>query len=169
MKKQLKEKWLIWCELNAEQDKLEKVFGSDCVSIRGSTPPEEKENLEEVWRLGDVPILISKPSIFGTGLNWQHCHNVIFVGINDSYEMLFQATNRVHRFGQRQQVNRHLIFSQHEFPVLDNLKRKAEQAEVMWQQSSKYLKLHSAMATARQSIEYIPQSEMVLPDWLIAS
>jgi superfamily II DNA/RNA helicase len=165
------ESWMFWVELNDEGDLLEKrlrQLGCSVRQVAGKNTPEQKEQYMMEFVDGEIRVLISKPSVCGSGMNWQHCRNVCFVGINDSHESMFQATNRLWRFGQKQQVNRHLIFSQHEYVVLDNLNRKAEQAEVMWREASKYLSLHGGMATAKQLIEYKPQVEMILPDWLIA-
>lgn len=165
------EPWMFWVELNEEGDRLEKQLSQLTPYVRqvaGRHTPEQKEKYMMEFADGDIRILISKSSICGTGLNWQHCRNVCFVGISDSWEQLFQSTNRFWRFGQTQQVNRHLIFSEHEWVVFENFKRKAEQAEQMWVKASKYFRKDFSAPTVRQSIEYCPQQEMVLPDWLIA-
>jgi superfamily II DNA helicase RecQ len=125
------DKWLIWCDLNYEQEKLKKQFGNLCLSIDGSTDYEDKIKFEEMWRLGDVPILITKPKCFGFGMNWQVCHNVVFVGLSDSFEAYFQAIRRCWRFGQKMPVDVYIIISEREGAVLKNIKRKEADAQKM--------------------------------------
>lgn len=162
------EPWMFWVEFNDEGDMLEKRLSELTPFVRqvaGRHTLEQKEQYMTEFADGDIRILISKPSICGTGMNWQHCRNVCFVGINDSWESMFQATNRFWRFGQTQQVNRHLIFSEHEWVVFSNLKRKQEQAESMWNESAKYLQT-ATTPTSRQLIDYKPIDSFELPDWL---
>lgn len=160
------EKWLIWCELNSEQDLLESLFGKLCVSIRGATPEEDRLNMEEAWRMGPIQILISKPSIFGFGVNWQHCANVVFVGLSDSYEMFYQALRRVWRFGQTRPVDAYVIVSDLEGAVLENIKRKEGDAKRLADQMIKYMSEISSTEIKglhRESIDYSPSIPMRLP------
>jgi hypothetical protein len=166
---ELQRKWLIWCGLNAEQDALEKVFGRDCVSIRGSTPNDKKIELERLWREGDVPIMITKPVIFGYGLNWQHCADMAFVGLTDSFEQIFQAVRRCYRFGQQSEVNAHMIVSDLEGAVSENIKRKERDFELMAEEMLKHTRKitgDNIKATASNKTDYVPRFEMTIPTWL---
>ena len=69
---------LIWCHLNEEGDKLEKLI-SESVNVYGSMKPEKKEQNLIDFTDGELKKLISKPKIAGFGMNWQHCSKVIFV------------------------------------------------------------------------------------------
>lgn len=122
---------LIWCDYNAEQDALEKEFGDLAVSIRGTDSDENKILAVNKWLNKEVPILISKPRIFGYGLNFQHCHNIIYCGLSDSYEAFYQSVRRCYRFGQSNSVNVHIVISDLEGNVLDNIKRKEREAMEM--------------------------------------
>jgi len=51
-------------------------------------------------------------------MNWQHCNNVVFVGLSDSYEQYYQAVRRCWRFGQQKKVNVYIIVSNAEGSVL---------------------------------------------------
>jgi hypothetical protein len=126
-----RDQWVIWCDFNAEQDALARALGDEAVSIYGSLDADEKERLHQRWLVGEKRVLISKPSIFGWGLNWQHCARVAFVGLSDSYEAFYQAVRRVWRFGQRRAVDAHVILSEPERPVLANILRKEEDARRM--------------------------------------
>jgi hypothetical protein len=159
-----RESWLVWCELNSEADALVDAIG-DAKQVSGSMTPEQKEQALNEFSSGKLRVLVSKPSICGSGMNWQHCRNVAFVGINDSWESLYQATNRVYRFGQMQEVHRHLIFSKHEYPVFENLKRKEAQADRMWQSASRYFR-DAVNPSQRYFVDYRPTVKMELPSWL---
>lgn len=122
------EPFLIWVDFNIEQDLLEKTLQGYAFSVRGSQSDEVKENAICEWLNGSKPIMISKPKIMGWGLNLQHCHNVIFFGLSDSYEAFYQAIRRCWRFGQRETVNCHIITTDIEGNVVENIKRKESDA-----------------------------------------
>ena len=96
---------IIWCFLNAEQDELERILGDKCFSIRGSTSIDKKIEYEERWRNGERPILVTKVSVMGWGMNWQHSNTAIFCGMDYSYEGYYQAVRRLYRFGQTKPVD----------------------------------------------------------------
>jgi len=54
-------------------------------------PSDKKEQYLLDFTDGNLQKLISKPSIAGFGMNWQHCNQVIFVGLSDSWEKYYQA------------------------------------------------------------------------------
>lgn len=115
---------VVWCELNDEQGALADALGDHAVSIEGSTRDDVKIERHERWRRGEVPVLISKPAIFGFGLNWQHCNSVVFIGASHSYERTYQAIRRCWRFGQERPVTVHLVRSELESEVVANYRRK---------------------------------------------
>lgn len=82
--------WLIWCHLNDEADAFKALIGN-AVEVRGPDDPEEKAKRLLGFADGSVQILLSKPSIAGWGMNFQRCNRMIFIGLNDSFEMLYQA------------------------------------------------------------------------------
>lgn len=123
-----KEPWVIWCDLNDESAELtHAIIGA--AEIKGADSREHKERTVEDFALGRLRVIVSKPSICGWGLNWQHCRNMAFVGLSDSYEALYQATRRCWRFGQEKRVNVHIITGELEGAVVANIKRKEAQAQ----------------------------------------
>lgn len=123
------EQWLVWCGLNDEGRQLGRLLGEDAVVIEGSHAPEEKLAREQAWRSGTVRVLITKPTIFGFGMNWQHCHQMLFLGLGDSWEQYYQAIRRCWRFGQRQPVRVEIVLSDAESRVAQNVWRKEREAE----------------------------------------
>ena len=124
------QQWLVWCGLNDEGRELAANL-DDCVLIEGKDTEHEKIEREHQWRFGEKRVLISKPKIFGFGMNWQHCARVAFLGLGDSYEQYYQAIRRTWRYGQKRPVNVHLVVSDMETEVIANVMRKKEQAETM--------------------------------------
>lgn len=124
------EPWLFWCNLNSEANALEKAIPR-AMQVSGSDSIEEKE--KKLWDFtnGTRLRMISKPSICGHGLNWQHCANIAFVGLSDSWEQFYQAVRRCWRFGQKRKVKVHIIVSSAEGAVLRNIMRKEADAERM--------------------------------------
>ena len=165
----VREKILIWCHLNAEQDALESVFGDDCISVRGSDPIAKKESALDIWRDTDIPIFISKPRIYGYGLNLQFCHRVVFVGLSDSWESFYQAVRRCWRFGQDKPVHVHIVTADTEGAVLENIRRKQAQHDQVSEEMAKVMKDYTVAEIKGASIEkadYVAVEDMRVPAWL---
>lgn len=122
------EPWLLWCGLNAEADLLAELVPG-AVNVHGSMSPEEKADKLLAFADGDIPVLITKPSIASRGLNWQRCNKMAFVGLGDSYEDYFQAIRRCYRYGQTRVVTAHIILSELESQIADNVARKEREAD----------------------------------------
>ena len=123
--------WVVWCDLNAESEALTKAI-PDAVEVRGSDDPETKERSLLAFTNGEARVIVTKPSIAGWGLNWQHCANVAFAGLSDSYEQYYQAVRRCWRFGQMRPVRVVIVASNREQAVLENVRRKEAQAQAMF-------------------------------------
>lgn len=124
------EPWLLWTGLNDEASALAAALPG-AVNVLGSWTPEEKASAYLRFADGDIRYLITKPSMAAMGLNFQHCARQIFVGMNDSWEMWFQAIRRSWRFGQTREVNVHAVLSQLESEIAGNVERKGRQADRM--------------------------------------
>lgn len=139
------------------------------MSVQGSTSPAKKIEYERMWREGEVPIMVTKPKCFGYGMNWQHCHNVIFFGMSDSFEQYYQAIRRCWRFGQDKEVNIYIIISSKEGTVKENIERKQQDAEKMQKAMIKLTKditSKELKQTTRITTEYNPKIEMEIPSWI---
>lgn len=122
--------YVAWCHLNDESHALKRAI-PDAEEMLGSDSVERKEELLTAFSSGQIRVLITKPSMAGFGLNWQHCARMDFVGMDYSYEMFYQAVRRSWRFGQKNPVRIGLITSQNEGPILDAIERKDRQAQEM--------------------------------------
>ena len=157
-----------WCNLNAESEMLAKAIPG-AVETKGSDSDEVQERKIMDFVEGRTRVLVSKPSVCGFGMNFQHCADTGFVGLNDSFEQVYQAIRRFWRFGQTRPVKVHFIASEIEGAVVANLKRKEADADRM----AAAMVLHMADLSAqnvrgavRDKGQYFPQDPVRLPDWL---
>lgn len=164
------DQWVCWCDLNAESELLAE-FIPNSEEVRGSDKPDAKEDALMRFANGALRVLITKPSIAGFGMNWQQCHNMIFVGLSDSYEQMYQAIRRCYRFGQKRPVNVHIVTSAAEGAVKANVERKEQQAAEMKRNMVQYTKeilRKDIRGQERIVIPYDPQIVMIVPDWVIS-
>ncbi len=112
---------------------------ADCYA---PTTTSDSENLAMTQNVSTVPrctcgyesghrVLISKPKIFGWGLNFQHCHNVVMFP-SHSFESYYQAVRRCWRFGQTNPVTVTVVTTEGEQRVIANMQRKSVQADEMF-------------------------------------
>lgn len=109
---------VVWCNTNDEADMLKKAI-PEALEVRGSHNAAYKEQAAVDFIDGKCRVLISKPTMFGYGLNFQNCHNTVFCGRDFSYENYYQATRRFWRFGQKEQVNVYTVIGESEQQILD--------------------------------------------------
>lgn len=102
------ENFIIWVKQNVEADYLKKLI-PDSVEVRGSEDPEIKENKLLGFGKNEYRVMITKTKIASFGMNYQNCHNQVFASLDFSFESTYQAIRRSYRFGQKQDVNIHLI------------------------------------------------------------
>lgn len=115
--------WLLWCGLNAEADALAAAIPG-AVNVHGSLDADTKAKYLLGFADGDYPVLITKPSVAGWGMNWQHCARMAFVGLGDSYEAYYQCIRRCWRYGQTRPVDVHIVLSDLEAQIAANVTRK---------------------------------------------
>jgi len=162
------ESWVIWCNLNDESALLASLI-PDAVEVFGSLSSSKKEELITKFSHGNARVIISKPKICGFGLNWQHCRNVAFVGLDDSYEKFYQAVRRCYRFGQKREVYTYIIYTSAEGAVKENLDRKQAQADVMADQMVSHMReftRREVVGTIKERTDYAPTKFINLPSWM---
>lgn len=124
------EQFIVWTESNEESNALALAI-TDAVEVTGSDKPEHKERKLHLFLTGEARVIVTKPSIAGFGLNWQHCRNEIYVGMTHSFERFYQASKRIHRFGQKREVHRYIVQTDTEDGIMATLMRKQEQHDTM--------------------------------------
>ncbi len=154
-----KEPALIWCQMNNEGNRLEKMI-PNCRQVAGCTPDEEREEIVKWFLEGGDRKLISKARVFGFGLNFQHCAHVVTFATH-SYEQFYQSVRRCWRFGQTRPVILDIVATEGESGVRANMMRKADQAAKMFE-------LLVTHMNAAQRIERTNRhtNKITIPNWI---
>jgi hypothetical protein len=127
---QLRDQLVIWCDLNDEQRAIERALAAEGItvsSLYGSQPVEDREVLIERWRARETSVFLTKPSMYGAGVNLQQCHTMIFAGIGFKFAEVAQGIHRIHRFLQQSPCTVHLVHSDAEQGIKARLEQKWRQ------------------------------------------
>ena len=121
---------LVWCYTDYESSELMKHLPG-ATEVRGSMPEKKKQDLLFGFAEGEFPILVTKPSIAGIGLNFQICATQIFASLSFSFEEYYQAVRRSWRFGQKNPVTVHVIGGDADGNIEKSIARKESDHELM--------------------------------------
>ena len=127
--------WIVWHDLEAERHALERAI-PELVTIYGSQDLEKREQIVADFSDGKIRLFGSKASLSGSGCNFQHhCYSAIFAGINYKLNDFLQAVHRIYRYLQPHEVEIHIIHTESEDAIYDELVAKwirhKDQASVM--------------------------------------
>lgn len=156
------EAWIVWVETDYEADAVMKYL-PQASEVRGSMNPDLKER-RLVAFTEEGGILVTKPSIAGFGLNWQHCRRQAFAGLSFSYEQFYQAVRRSWRFGQTSPVDVHVAMADTEEAIWRTVQRKADDHEDM--KRHMYAAMRRAVEIRGVKHDYQPAVPANLPEWL---
>lgn len=149
---------MVWVNLNDEGDLMEDLLPG-AVQVAGRHSDEKKEEAARWFVRGNDErrILISKPSIFGFGLNFQHCAHMTYFP-TWSYEQYYQASRRLWRFGQTRPVKVDLVYTDGGKRALAGLRRKGERAMAMFDNLVQHMshELHIEERYTAEKVE-VPQ------------
>ena len=116
--------WLNWHHLEGERSAIEKAFPQS-VSVYGSLDLETREDRIIAFSGGEIKMLNTKPELSGSGCNFQkHCYQNLFLGINYDFNDFIQAIHRTLRFQQKNAVEVHIIHTEIERSIVQELKKK---------------------------------------------
>jgi hypothetical protein len=158
---------LIWCDTDYEADAIRAVI-PEAVEVRGSHTADRKEETLLAFAEGRARILITKPSVAGFGMNWQHCATMIFAGRSFSYESWYQAVRRCWRFGQTRPVECHLIVAEGEDQIGRVIDRKSADHSRMKQAMASAMRRAMA-AKAGVRVPYNPTYQGEWAEWISAA
>lgn len=150
---------LVWCQFDAEADMLEKIIPG-AVQVAGKHKDTVKEQRFMDFIDGNIRVLVTKPKIGALGLNFQHCAHVTYFP-SHSYEQYYQAVRRCWRFGQTQPVQVDVVHTEGEGRVMENLQRKAAQADRMF--GNLVAEMNNAIHIGRKAA---PTKNLEIPSWL---
>jgi hypothetical protein len=151
--------YVAWCHLNDEGDLLQKLIPG-AVQVSGADSDEAKIEKFDAFQSGQAQRLITKPTIAGFGLNWQHCADLSAFP-SHSYEQYYQLVRRSWRFGQTRDVTVDIVSTEGEADVLGNLRRKAAAADQMFSEMVAAMNQAMTREAPRAAIEPV-----TLPAWM---
>ena len=158
------EPWVIWCDTDYEGDALLAAIPQS-IDVRGSQSVNLKEQRLADFAAGRALRLITKPSVAGFGLNWQHCARMIFAGRSFSYETWYQAVRRCWRFGQARPVDVHLVVAEGEDTIGRVIDRKAD-AHAELRERMKAAMRRAIGRDHQRRIAYHPTYRGRFPHWM---
>jgi hypothetical protein len=161
------EPWVVWCDTDYEADSIMDALAGTpgLAEVRGSHPAERKESTLLGFADGTVRVLVTKPSVCGFGLNWQHCARTVFVGRSFSYEAWYQAVRRFWRFGQTRQVRCFVVLAEGEDAIGRVIDRKAGDHKSMKAAMAKAMRRAREEQSALRHA-YAPTYTAGVPSWL---
>lgn len=157
------EPWIVWCDTDYEADAILARI-PDAAEVRGSMQLSLKESRLDAFSRGDLRVLVTKPSIAGYGLNWQHCARMAFAGLSFSYENYYQAIRRCWRFGQTRPVEVHIAMADTEADIKRVIDRKAGDHSAM--KRAMAFAMREAVKADRGRVTYLPVKSVSIPSWL---
>jgi hypothetical protein len=161
--KEPNEAWIVWVDTDYEADAImARLPGA--MEVRGSQSVVEKERRLVAFSEGRERIIVTKASIAGFGLNWQHCARQCFSGISFSYEAFYQAIRRSWRFGQKRPVQVHVVCADTERAIWAVVERKSGDHEAMKREMVAAMRRSVNDETSRKI--YSPNQEAAVPAWL---
>lgn len=171
--------WIAWCGLNSESEGLAALHPR-AVEVSGNDTYAEKVGAIHSFLSGQTRVLVTKVRIAGYGMNFQNCHKMVFVGLGDSFEQYYQAIRRCWRFGQTYPVDVHIVVSDAERGIVENVRRKEHnhaqlgdrllhhlaefEREQLWTDATTTVGIISPTGIAPLPIVRLPESDEMLGD-----
>lgn len=131
------EQWIVWGLKNNETDLISKNI-TDSINVQGSDSPEYKAKQLNGFANKDFRVLVTKTSIASFGMNYQQCHNMVFMSYDFKFEAFYQAVRRCYRFGQKSKVTVHILIPESQSNVRQTILEKQQRHKDMIQEMAKY-------------------------------
>lgn len=128
---------IVWVKHNEESSYLSKMI-KGAKEVTGSMKDDQKKNLLLGFANGEFRVLVTKSKIAQYGMNYQHCNIQIFPSLDFSFESTYQAIRRSYRFGQKREVDIHLITTDTMENVIESINRKQSQFAEMQSKLKNY-------------------------------
>jgi len=99
---EVEDKLVVFTFHNRMYDELMKVFGKQAVGINGSVPSEKRQEMVDAFQKDEnVKIFVGQTQAASTGITLTASHTVIFTEWASTISQMEQATDRIHRIGQK--------------------------------------------------------------------
>lgn len=145
------EQWIVWGLKNAETDALNKLLEKS-VNVQGSDTPTYKAGNLNGFAKNEFKTLITKCSIASFGMNYQQCHQMVFMSYDFKFEAFYQAVRRCYRFGQKNKVTVHILIPESQINVRATILEKEKQHFERIKEMAKY-SAESNYKTAKSKVK----------------
>lgn len=150
------DQFIVWCDLNDEQravDGLLKEMGITYSSLYGADGIETRERWMAEWRAKKTIGFVTKPSMYGAGVNLQQARHAIFPGVGYKFYAFIQAVHRIYRFLQDREVIIDIIYTEAEREIRRSLESKWEKHKELIANMTKIIRQYGlgSNALAEQS------------------
>ena len=99
---EVEDKLVVFTFHNRMYNELMKVFGKQAVGINGSVPSEKRQGMVDAFQNDEnVKLFIGQTQAASTGITLTASHTVIFTEWANTISQMEQASDRVHRIGQK--------------------------------------------------------------------
>lgn len=143
--------FVIWHTLESERHEIQKAIPA-VRSVWGNQDMDEREQTIVDFSDGKIRLLSTKPSIAGSGCNFQRfCHRAIFTSIDYGFNDFIQSVHRIHRFLQPVPVVIDIIHTSSEREIVHSLKRKWQEDRKLRERMSDIIKEHGLSTTGLTS------------------
>jgi len=115
---------VVWVKRNREEDAIAGALPGNVGVVNGSMAIEERIEVIDAYRSGELDHLVSKPSVMGWGVNLPECNEMVYSGFDYSFESFYQAVRRAHRYGRTGRLKVHIPYTDPEAPVLTAIREK---------------------------------------------
>jgi len=116
--------FILWHDLEDERRAIKRAL-PEAVEVYGSLDLDVREQRVIDFSDGKIRLLATKPSLSGSGCNFQrYCNRAIFVGVDFNFNDWWQAVHRLHRFLQPRRVRIDVIHAESEREVVRTLRQK---------------------------------------------
>ena len=117
---------IVWCSRNAEEQAVAKVLPGSVKVINGAMPIEERVDVVDAYRAGEIDHIVSKPRVLGFGVNLPECNHMVYSGFTYSFEEFYQTVRRAHRYGRAGRLEVMIPYTDPESPILTALHGKMD-------------------------------------------
>lgn len=129
--------WIVWGLGNNETDSVSKYL-SGCINVQGSDTPEYKAKHLNGFAKNEFKVLVTKTSIASFGMNYQQCHQMVFMSYDFKFEQFYQAVRRCYRYGQKNKVTVHILVPESQVNVRSTIIEKEKKHKEMIAEMAKY-------------------------------
>lgn len=143
--------WVVWGLKNAETDALNKLLYNS-INVQGSDTPTYKAANLNGFAKNEFKTLITKTSIASFGMNYQQCHQMVFMSYDFKFEAFYQAVRRCYRFGQKNKVTVHILIPESQINVRATILEKEKQHFDRIKEMAKY-SAESNYKTAKSKVK----------------